>query len=209
MAILVRKCTTGWNQKEFNWPILGQMAILPENIWFHGPKMKPNEEKKEGNHAPQREIDQRALNQGAESYWTPHPDSKRPHCGRNRPRASPCATFLYSVWFHGHWQGPKVHAPKQHTRFIKLSCDLRGQIKRNCFSGSFCLRCSLGNLCYNLGSKRVFWHETRTKHAAAGTAQGAKLHSPKQNTRFINFRRDSGRLSERGLFGASFRLRCS
>jgi hypothetical protein len=57
-----------------------------------------------------------------------------------------------------------------------------------------------------LGSKRVFWHETRTKHAAAGTAQGAKLHSPKQNTRFINFRRDSGSASERGLFGASFRL---
>ena len=54
-----------------------------------------------------------------------------------------------------------------------------------------------------------------TKHAQntqlLGPPRGAKLHPPKQNTRFFNFRRDSdpGRSTERGLFGAPFRLRRS
>jgi hypothetical protein len=47
--------------KELDWPILGQMAIFI-------PKSKPNEEKKEGNHPPQREIDQRDPNQGGDAH---------------------------------------------------------------------------------------------------------------------------------------------
>ena len=55
----------------------------------------------------------------------------------------------------------KVPPQRHNARFTNFRPDLRGSTERNLFGASSYLMCSYGDF----GSKRVFWHETRSCRA--------------------------------------------